>query len=1112
VALTWLPTTGAVGYDAYVEGLGVGTTSLPAYTFTGLTCGTSYTFGIASYNASAVTSPISSLIVTTASCPDVTPPTPPTNLAEASSTTTSITAVWSAATDDSGIADYRVFVDGALATTTSSTSYTATGLACGTLHQIVVDAQDAAGNTSPQTSATMATAACAPPPPGDTTPPSTPGSLAITTSTRTTLALSWTPSTDDVGVVGYGVYENGTIVATSSVPLFTVSGLVCGTSYSIGVDAYDAAGNRSAKATLTAGTASCPDLTPPSAPTGLATSNITQTSLALSWNASTDNVGVTGYGVYRNGTLTSSPTGTSASLTGLTCGTTYTLAVDAVDAAGNRSAKTSVSARTSACPDTTAPSTPTGLAVSSSTTTSIGLTWNASTDNVGVTGYGVYQNGTLTATPTGTSTTLGGLTCGTSYTLAVDATDAAGNRSARATITGSTAACPDTTPPSAPTNVATSNVAATSLTLSWTASTDNVGVVGYGVYRNGTLVASPAGTSVSLTGLTCGTSYTLAVDAADAAGNRSTKSSITASTAVCDTTPPSVPSGLASSGVSQSSVSLSWNASSDNVGVAGYGVYRNGTLVASPSGTTASVSGLTCGTSYSFTVDAVDGAGNRSAQSSPLAVATAACSDTTPPSTPTGLAASGVTQTSASLSWNASTDNVGVTGYRLFQNGVQVGTALSTSYLFSGLACGTSYTLGVAAVDGAGNVSGTASLPVTTAACSGGSSANLAVSTSGNDSTCVRGNLTKPCATLGRAYTLAQAGDLITVGCGSYPGQTLPARSLGTTPVTIEKDPADSSCSFITLTGSLTINASYVVVSGFSVLNNNTISMNPPGTSSCTLSHITIENFQASGVDGGCDHITLLHGDVGTDQNACTGGSEDGVQFRGPTPTGNFSDLIPPTNMLIDDVTIHDTTGFVACGSHTDGFQSFGCNNCTVQNSRFINNDTSDIIIYQITGAAGDIQNILIQNNSFGSVAHPGHGVSIGGQACPSAIPNNVIIQNNTFYTTSTLDVNCTNGNTAGTVRNNIFAANDNGFACGSKLVFDYNVFASNATTCGTHAKKCTPSFVDPNHANGNIDLNTTDTCAKDTIPTTATYPTTDTHGTPRPQGTAVDAGADEAG
>src|SRR5207253_2479634 len=76
---------------------------------------------------------------------------------------------------------------------------------------------------------------------------------------------------------------------------------------------------------------------------------------------------------------------------------------------------------------------------------------------------------------------------------------------------------------------------ATTITVSWTASTDNVGVTGYGHYLNGTLVDSSTGTTYTYTGLACNTGYTAAVDAADAAGNRSAKATVTATTASCPT-------------------------------------------------------------------------------------------------------------------------------------------------------------------------------------------------------------------------------------------------------------------------------------------------------------------------------------------------------------------------------------------------------------------------------------------------------------------------------------------------------------------------------------------------------------------------------------------------
>src|SRR6476646_9113664 len=111
------------------------------------------------------------------------------------------------------------------------------------------------------------------------------------------------------------------------------------------------------------------------------------------------------------------------------------------------------------------------------------------------------------------------------------------------------------------------------------------------------------------------------------------------------------------------------------------------------------------------------GPATRSVSRRTTPVTTASSPDTSAPSVPTGLAASLVTQTAVTLSWSPSIDNVGVTGYRMFQNGTQIATWLAPGYIFGGLSCGTPYTLGVAAVDGAGNVSATASTTATTAAC-----------------------------------------------------------------------------------------------------------------------------------------------------------------------------------------------------------------------------------------------------------------------------------------------------------------------------------------------------------------------------------------------------------
>ncbi|MBB5965115.1 glycosyl hydrolase family 18 protein [Planomonospora venezuelensis] len=172
--------------------------------------------------------------------------------------------------------------------------------------------------------------------------------------------------------------------------------------------------------------------TPPTAPANLRSTAATTTSVSLQWNASTDDVGVTGYEVYRGGTLVATVTGTSHTDTGLTAKTEYAYTVRARDTAGQRSGASNelkVTTEDDGGGDTEAPSTPGGLRAGAVGATTAELSWNASTDNVKVTGYEVYRGGALVATVTGTSHTDTGLTAKTEYAYTVKARDAAGNRS-----------------------------------------------------------------------------------------------------------------------------------------------------------------------------------------------------------------------------------------------------------------------------------------------------------------------------------------------------------------------------------------------------------------------------------------------------------------------------------------------------------------------------------------------------------------------------------------------------------------------------------------------------------------------------------------------------------
>lgn len=277
------------------------------------------------------------------------------------------------------------------------------------------------------------------------------------------------------------------------------------------------------------------DTQAPTTPTSLTASGTTQTTTNLSWTASTDNVGVTGYDVYKDATLIATVATTSYNVTGLNAGTAYAFTVKAKDAAGNVSAASNTANVTTLSPDTQAPSDPTNLGASGTTQTTTNLSWTASTDNISVAGYDVYKDAALIATVATTSYNVTGLTAGTTYNFYVTAKDAAGNVSGASNTVSVTTTAPDTQAPSAPTNLTASGTTQTTTNLSWTASTDNTGVTGYNVYQGATLKATVATTSYAVTGLTANTAYSFTVYAKDAAGNTSSVSNTANVTTLANT-------------------------------------------------------------------------------------------------------------------------------------------------------------------------------------------------------------------------------------------------------------------------------------------------------------------------------------------------------------------------------------------------------------------------------------------------------------------------------------------------------------------------------------------------------------------------------------------------
>ena len=154
-------------------------------------------------------------------------------------------------------------------------------------------------------------------------------------------------------------------------------------------------------------------------------------------------------------------------------------------------------------------------------------------DNVGVVGYGIYKGGVLISTTAGTTGIVGGLACGTNYTLAVDAFDASGNNSDEVVVMVATTPCADVSAPTAPKGITVSTPTSTGLTLGWTASTDDVGVTGYDVYRNGTKIGSSTTPKYVVRRTDVRNDLYVRRRSVRRGGNRSTQASLATTTPAC---------------------------------------------------------------------------------------------------------------------------------------------------------------------------------------------------------------------------------------------------------------------------------------------------------------------------------------------------------------------------------------------------------------------------------------------------------------------------------------------------------------------------------------------------------------------------------------------------
>ncbi len=556
--------------------------------------------------------------------------------------------------------------------------------------------------------------------PADTTPPSVPTNLTATAVSTSQINLSWTASTDNVGVTGYKVYRGGTQIATvTSGTIYQNTGLSPNTTYSYTVAAYDAAGNTSAQsAVASATTQPLPAPTISSFAANPGTIFVSQSSI-LSWTVSNATSLSIDNGI---GTVT----GTTSKVVTPATTTIYTLT--ATNSSGSATAITAVIVNA----DTQAPTIPTNLAATVISASQINLSWTASSDNVSVSGYNVYRNGSRIAVVTsGTSYQDTGLTPATTYTYTVSAYDAAGNTSGQSSPVSAT-----TSPSTGANRTYTTSFPLTENPISENGNWINGGTVGLDWCNIATTGGSP--------GLAYGTE-TGSIDYNDSTALltgtwgpdqtvQATVYTTVASNSDWEEVELRVRSSLSAHNCTGYEINFSADPSNPYVqivrwngplgswteldGTGSYGAKNGDVIKATISGSTvtAYINGnpvLTATDStYStgspgmgFYVQGVNGIDSEYGFTS-FTATDGSLVDTQAPTIPTNLSATAVSSSQIDLSWTPSTDNVGVVGYKIFRNGLQVGTSAIDSYSDTGLSASTTYTYTVSAYDAALNNSG----------------------------------------------------------------------------------------------------------------------------------------------------------------------------------------------------------------------------------------------------------------------------------------------------------------------------------------------------------------------------------------------------------------------
>ncbi|GJM64375.1 fibronectin type III domain-containing protein [Persicobacter diffluens] len=442
----------------------------------------------------------------------------------------------------------------------------------------------------------------------------------------------------------------------------------------------------------------------PTSPTNLMVTASTESTLTVTWEAATDNVAVTGYGVMigEEEAIELDENTLTYTFENLEEYTQFTVKVYAMDAAGNTSTESEGQGMTL---DVTAPEFTPNLTSSEIGETGLKVSWDEATDaGSGVAGYEIQLDDEepMDFGAKVTDYTFTELNPYTTYSVRILAKDEAGNKTdfseALEVMTI------DETNPSPVTDLAVADVSGTQFSVSWTAATDNdqVAHYEYKLMQGDEMMVEATTTELLLVldNLQGMTTYDFSVWAVDRAGNTSEVSTIQATT--LDDEAPSVPTAIVVSEITETGFKLDWAASIDNVAVTVYRVKINEEEPIEVATYMAMVDGRMPLTEYFVSVAAGDASGNWSAYSDQISVSTF---DLTPPSSPTALVVSEVTPFSAQLDWEASTDNVAVAHYQVYVNDEKAGETEELTFALDGLHQETSYSVSVKALDASGNAS-----------------------------------------------------------------------------------------------------------------------------------------------------------------------------------------------------------------------------------------------------------------------------------------------------------------------------------------------------------------------------------------------------------------------